>query len=270
MRIKTLKNKIINPDKKGLVVFDMDGTLTKTKAVMDHEMSKLLAILLHDKKVAIIGGGKYELFKIQFLRSFKCPAPLLKNLFLFPTTATSFYRYKDGWKNVYAHQLSLKERSKIKQTFKDVLEEIEYVQPKKVYGKVIEDRGTQITFSALGQDVVAVLGERKGVALKTKWKEENTDTKMKIANLMARRLPDFRVGAAGYTSVDITRKGIDKAYGIKQIEKYLRVPRAQMLFVGDALLPGGNDHAATKTGVDCVSVGGPEDTKRVIRAILTR
>src|SRR6185436_14380969 len=101
------------------------------------------------------------------------------NLFLFPTTSTSFYKYNKGWKNVYLHELPKKTREQIKKTFLRVFEEIGYKHPKKIYGKLIEDRGTQVTFSALGQDVVKVLG-KKGVELKEKWKLEHTPTKLKI------------------------------------------------------------------------------------------
>lgn len=255
--------------KKELVVFDLDGTLAKSKAVMDSEMSKLFAELLAVKKVAVIGGGKYGLFKMQLIDPLKkCPKKLLDNLFLFPTTSTVFYRYDHGWKNVYTLDLSVREREKIKKAFRDVMEEAGYVPPKKVYGKVIEDRGTQITFSALGQEIVAHLGEKEGVRLKEKWRKENGIIKLKMAKMLAGRLPEFEVHAAGFTSIDVTQKGIDKAYGVRQIEKHLHVPIKKMLFVGDALFRGGNDYAAKRTGILCIAVQGPEDTKKIIREIL--
>ncbi len=253
---------------KQLIVFDMDGTLTPTKAPMDREMTALMAKLLLVKKVAVIGGGKYQLFKQQLLQPLKVKKELFKNLFLFPTTSTAFYKYNGGWKNVYLLQLSQQERQKIKATFQRVFDEIGYRQPEKIYGKVIEDRGTQVTFSALGQEVVAMLGRVKGVALKEQWKEHNTPVKLKIAGLMQKYLPELEVRAAGHTSVDVTKKGIDKAYGLRQIEKHLKVKIKDMLFVGDAIFPGGNDYAVTKTPVDYIAVAGPEQTKDIIRKIL--
>lgn len=252
---------------KQLIVFDLDGTLAPTKSVMDSEMVELFTDLLKAKKVAVIGGGKYELFKEQLLAPLKIPKELLKNLYLFPTTSTSFYRFDKIWKNVYAHQLTLAERQKIKKTFEKVFKEIDYKHPKKTYGKIIEDRGTQVTFSALGQDVVKILGSGKGVALKDKWRDENTPLKLKIAKLMSKYLPNLEIRAAGHTSVDVTKKGIDKAYGLKQIEKYLGVKIKDMLFVGDAIFPGGNDYAVTKTKVDYIPVKGPEETKKIIRSL---
>ena len=252
---------------KKLIVFDLDGTLTETKSNLTPDVNRVLVELLKKKRVAIIGGGMYEQFRRQFVSRFACPPSLLPRLFLFPTTATSFYRYRHGWKKVYRKELSRAERAQIKQAFKDVLREIHYVPPKKVYGKVIEDRGTQVTFSALGQDIVAVLGAR-GVALKKKWKKEKTFLKMKIARMMQKRLPRLGVGAAGFTSVDVTRRGIDKAYGIRQMEKVLSIPIKDMVFIGDALYVGGNDYAVKRTGVDWIAVAGPADAKKVIRGIL--
>ncbi|RJP44168.1 HAD-IIB family hydrolase [Candidatus Parcubacteria bacterium] len=255
--------------KKKLIVFDLDGTLARTKSDLEPSMSRALNALLREKSVAVIGGGTYAQFRKQLIAELRCPTPLLSGLFLFPTTATSFYRYRSGWwRRIYGFELSARERRSIKKAFRDVLREIGYVPPKKLYGRVIEDRRTQVTFSALGQDVVRMLGDR-GVRLKEKWTRKNTPLKLKIARMVQKRLPDLEVHAAGFTSIDVTRKGIDKEYGIRQIGKHLRVPIKDMLFVGDAIFPGGNDYAAVKTGVDYVKVSGPRETEKIIKKLLS-
>ncbi len=268
MKISNVKRGLQRIKAKGLIVFDFDGTLTLTKSPMDPQMAALVRQLLSVKKVAVIGGGKYGLFQTLFLQRLKAPRRLLKNLYLFPTTGTSFYAYKSGWKKIYALRLSKAQRRRIKKAFGDAFQRIGYRSPQKVYGKVIEDRGTQITFSALGQDVVAVLGEKRGVALKERWLRENRDLKMLIARTLADLLPEFEVRAAGFTSIDVTKKGIDKGYGLKQIEKYADEPIKNMLFVGDAIFPGGNDYGIVKTGVDYIPVTGPIQTKTIIRTLL--
>jgi len=263
MKITNLKK--LKPKK--LVVFDFDGTLAETKSSMDRQMSDLLAKLLSQTKVAVIGGGKYELFKSLMVSQLKAPKSSLKNFFLFPTTATAFYRYTSGWKNVYYHELSKTERKQIKAAFEKTFKDLNYTHPK-TYGKIIEDRGTQVTFSALGQDIVKVLGKKKGVELKKKWTRENTPLKMKIASHLAKLLPKLEVRAAGYTSIDVTKKGIDKAYGLRQIERYLKIKIKDMVFIGDSIFPGGNDYAVTKTKVDYIAIDGPEGTKKVIKELL--
>lgn len=251
-----------------LIVFDLDGTLTESKSYMDAEMSRLLCELLAKKTAAVIGGGKYDLFQKQFLSKFKCPKERLAKLYLFPTTATVFYRYNGRvWKKVYEHKLPLPVRKKIIKAFEKIFRKMNYSYPKKTYGKLIEDRGSQITFSALGQDVVEKLGA-KGIRMKKDWKRKNQKLKMKMARQLQKLLPNLEVRAAGYTSIDVTRKGIDKAYGIRQIQKHLKIPIKNMLFVGDALKPGGNDYAARKTGIKCIEVSGPREAKKIIRDIL--
>jgi len=253
---------------KQLIVFDLDGTLTKTKSNLEPDMSRALTALLKKKQVAVIGGGTYKQFKRQFVAELNCPPALLHGLSLFPTTANAFFRYEHGWKNIYSFELSKRDRASIKKAFRDVLREIKYIPPKKIYGRIIDDRKTQITFSALGQDVVATLGTR-GVRLKEKWTRENTPLKFKIAKMVQKRLPKLEVHAAGYMSIDVTRKGIDKAYGIRQIRDHLHVPIREMLFVGDAIFPGGNDYQALQTGVDYVKVKGPEEAKKLIRFLVS-
>jgi phosphomannomutase len=254
---------------KKLIVFDLDGTLTPSKSNLQPDMSRTLAALLAQKKVAIIGGGTYGQFRKQLVAELKCPPTLLRNLFLFPTTSTAFYRYQGGWKKVYAHELSAAVRAKIKKTFHDVMHEANYIPPAKTYGKVIEDRRSQVTFSALGQDIVTVLG-KKGLALKEKWGKENDVIKKKMADMMQKRLPNLEVRRGGITSIDVTMKGIDKAYGVRQIKKVLGIRIRDMVFIGDALYPGGNDAAARKTGIQCIPVKGPEDTKRIIEKIIAK
>lgn len=255
-------------DKK-IIVFDLDGTLAETKSIADREMIHLLLQLLEHRSVAVIGGGRYSLFKKQLLNRFPRRDDRLTHLYLFPTTATACYRYQNGWKRMYAKELPKAERTKIKRMFREVLKEINYIPPKKIYGQVVEDRKSQITFSALGQDIVAVLG-KKGVAMKAEWTRKNTPIKLKIAKLMQKRLPHLAVHAAGFTSIDITKKGIDKAYGVRQIKKILKTPISKMVFIGDALQPGGNDYAARKSGIECIPVRGPEDTKKIIRQIIAQ
>jgi phosphomannomutase len=148
-----------------------------------------------------------------------------------------------------------------------VFKESGYTHPKKTYGKLIENRGSQVTFSFLGQDVVKVLG-KKGITMKIDWTKKNTPLKLKIAKLVGKYIPELEVRAAGYTSIDVTAKGIDKAYGLRQIEKYLKVNIKDMLFVGDAIFPGGNDYAVTKTRVDYIKISGPKEVKQVIKQLL--
>ena len=82
------------------------------------------------------------------------------------------------------------------------------------------------------------------------------------------RIPEFDIRAGGATSIDVTHKGIDKKYAIEQIEKYLGFSKQDMLFIGDAIFPGGNDYAVVSTGVQCIETSGPEHTQQIIEKLL--
>ena len=72
----------------------------------------------------------------------------------------------------------------------------------------------------------------------------------------------------GTTSVDVTKQGVDKAYGIRKLRDVLGVAISEMIFIGDALFPGGNDYPAKEAGVVSIQVRDPNETKRAIEAII--
>ncbi len=240
---------------KKLIVFDFDGTLNESKVPVDAEMLELLTELLAKKMVAVISGSGFEFIQRNLPPDAFSPE-ISKNLLIFSTTGTCFHRYTDHWEQVYRDEMTPEERAKILDAFKKVYQDIHYEDPPEVFGEVIEDRGTQVTFSALGQEAP--------IDLKKKWRETQ-DRRPEIIAALKKYLPDFEVKMPGVTSIDITRKGIDKGYGVRQMESHLNIQLAQMVFVGDALYEGGNDYAVVTTGVDSIPVTGPGDTKKLIR-----
>lgn len=245
-------------DKK-LVVFDLDKTLSLSKQPMDDEMAALLRALLETKRVSVISGGSFAQFQKQFIP--KLTNGQLTNLFLFPTCGSAFYRYgKNGLENVYTETLSDKEKQRIFEAFEKMFDEVDFVVPEKVYGELIEDRATQVTFAAYGSQAP--------LPLKSAW---DPDRKKRLAMIavLEKLIPEFEIRTGGTSSIDVTRKGIDKAHGIMQMEKHIGVSRRDMVFVGDDLGPGGNDHPVIATGVEIAEVTGPEQTKEIIRDMLT-
>ncbi|MBI1754892.1 HAD-IIB family hydrolase [Candidatus Azambacteria bacterium] len=243
-----------------LVIFDLDGTLTESKTDMDSEMASLLERLLSKRMVAVISGGGFDRFKEQFLNRIDYPPERLSRLFLFPTSATRFYRYDNGWKEVYADMLASAERKKIKTAFDCAFKDIHYQHPLKLYGEVVEDRGTQVTFSALGQEAP--------LEAKKRWRGSQDDRRREIVEALKKYLPEFQIQIPGLTSIDVTKKGINKAYGIRQMEKLLSISVSDMIFVGDALYGGGNDYPVKEAGVETIAVSGPKETKEIIASWL--
>ena len=136
--------------------------------------------------------------------------------------------------------------------------EKQVIEVEKVWGKVIEDRGSQITFSALGQQ--APLEE------KNKWDPDYAKRK-KIKAILDTIIPEFSVRMGGSTSIDVTKPGIDKAYGIRKLRDLLGISLKEMIFIGDALFVGGNDYPAKRQVLFLFRLG-PNETKRVVEAII--
>ncbi len=242
---------------KQLIVFDLDGTLAKSKSALDAEMSLLLDTLIGVVRVAIISGGAWQQFEAQVLGHLPHDEHL-KKLSLLPTCGTKFLAYDGAWKELYSEDLSADEKTKILGALKKALGETGF-EEKKVWGETIEDRGSQITFSALGQE--APLDE------KAKWDPQFTK-RQKIKAILDKLIPEFSVRLGGTTSVDVTKLGIDKAYGIHKLRDELGISIEDMLFIGDALFVGGNDRPAKDAGVTSIQVRDPDETKRVIEALI--
>jgi HAD superfamily hydrolase (TIGR01484 family) len=242
---------------KSLIIFDLDGTLAKSKSALEPEMARLFGKLLQVVKVAIISGGAWPQFEKQVL-SHLPQDDRLKNLSCLPTSGTRFLQYDGTWKQLYAEDFSDAEKKKIVEALDKALDRSGF-RPEKHWGEIIEDRGSQITLSALGQD--APLDEKKT------WDPDFAKRK-KIKAILDPLLPECSVGLGGASSIDVTKPGVDKAYGIEKLKEVLGIPIEEMLFMGDALFPGGNDHPARKSGADCIPVRDPEETQRVIQAII--
>jgi phosphomannomutase len=242
---------------KRLIVFDLDGTLAQSKSSIDTETVNLLNSLLAIVKVAVISGGAWPQFEQQVLARLR-PDACLKNLSLLPTCGTKFYRHDVSWELLYSEDFTAAQRSTIVASLQRAVVAAD-CKVEKVWGEVIEDRGSQITLSALGSQ--APLEEKK------KWDPDFTKRK-KIKAVLDTLIPEFSVHLGGATSVDVTRQGIDKAYGIRKLRDILEIPIDQMIFIGDALFPGGNDYPAKAAGVLSIEVRDPDETKRVIEAIV--
>lgn len=246
---------------KKLIIFDLDGTLAESKSPITKKMSNVLKKLLQNYSVAIISGGAFPQFEKQFLNNLSIPKNLLNKLYLFPTCATSFFKFKNKeWEEIYSEKLSIDDKQKILEAFKKTFNQVGFIIPKKLlYGKIIEDRDTQITFSALGQDAP--------VDLKKQWDPTHVK-RLAMIEILQNYLPEFEIRSGGSTSIDITKKGIDKAYGIFKIQELLKFSIGEMLFIGDAIFPGGNDFAVVSTGVESISTSGPEHTIEIILDLL--
>lgn len=245
----------MNPKK--AIVCDLDGTLAKSKTSLTPEMADVICKLLPNYYFVVVSGGAYSQFQKQFLSSFNCPKDLMKNLYLFPTMGSTCFIYdveSDTWKQLYDEHFNELEKREIIDALNNAIAEcgLDVSDP---YGEIIEDRGSQITFSGRGQNAP--------IEVKVTW-DHDQKKRSSIVDRLKVKIPQYEISIGGTTSVDITRKGVDKAYAIGKIEELLKVTKEDIIFIGDALYKGGNDSPVKRTGVDYIQADGPEETLELL------
>ncbi len=235
-----------------LVAFDLDDTLAPSKSAIDPRIGALLLALAERVEVAIISGGQLAQFRTQVVDRLPAASPdVLSRFHLMPTCGTQYYRLgADGVQTVYAHSLTDDEKSRALAAVEEEARRLGLWESEP-WGDILEDRGSQITFSALGQ--------KAPLDAKMAW-DPTGERKNALREAVAARIPDLEVRSGGSTSVDITHRGIDKAYGMRQLADATAIALDEMLFVGDRLDPDGNDYPVLALGVPCHAVHGWHDT----------
>ncbi|QNP72342.1 HAD-IIB family hydrolase [Streptomyces roseirectus] len=242
-----------------IVVFDLDDTLALSKAKIEPRMAQRLLRLLAEKPVCIISGGRYEQFQAQVLEELPLTPELAGRLHLMPTCGTRYLRWENGaWQDIYCENLAEDEKALIVKVLTEGAKSLG-LWAEHTWGDIIEDRGSQVTFSALGQQAPH--------QEKAAWDPDGTRRRA-LWEYASARLPDLEVRSGGSTSIDVTKKGIDKAYGMRRLLDFLDLRVEDVLFVGDRLDEGGNDYPVRAMGVPSIAVTGWEQTVDVIDTLL--
>lgn len=241
---------------KQLMAFDLDGTLAESKAPLDDEVGGLLAGLLSFAQVAVISGGDWPQFKTQVVDRLPTGSELSR-LWILPTAGAKLYRFLGEWRQVYSEAITPAEKAHI-------LEELERaikaagLDRDPAWGPRIEDRGTQITYSGVGQ--------KAPLEAKEAW-DPDRRKRLQVQEMLRQSLPEWSVNIGGTTSIDITRAGIDKGFGLRKLAEESGVRLEDMVFLGDSIFPGGNDYPALTLGVDTISVRDVQETKSILHAL---
>ncbi len=250
-----------------IIAFDLDGTIAESKQTISIQMAEKLFELAQKVKIVVISGGSMAQFQKQILppwlavkskKDAKSAEIANKNLIFLPVCGTQQYFYDQISKNWFLNHSEDFESSiknKVFSAIESVIKDKKFDIPDNPTGPYIEDRGTQITFSALGQ-MAAFIDKQN-------WDPTN-EKKKNIRDELAKMLPELEVRVGGTTSIDILPIGFDKAVGLNKLLSYLNITKDEIIFVGDALFPGGNDEPVSKIGIKCVKVDGPSDTLKVL------
>lgn len=238
---------------KKVIVCDLDGTLTQSKSPLSLEMAEVISLVLKKHFFVVISGGAFQQFEKQFLSYLKCPKEDLENLIIFPTMGGSCFMYdakQEKWNKLYEEKLTDKEINKIFSAFEKAIKKLK-LDLSGNYGAILENRETQVTFSGRGQN--APIGEKE------KW-DPDQSKRRSIIKILEKEIPEFDLKLGGISSIDVTKKGINKAYAIERLKKILNLKDDEIIFLGDALYRGGNDESVKTTGVDFIQESGPEET----------
>lgn len=232
-----------------LIVFDLEAVLTESKTAIDEEMKILLEQLLEKNQIAILSGVSFEKIRQNVL--FKTEK--FKSMLILPLSGSEMWVFKNNWKRIYHNNLKEEEVSKVMNAIKNVISE------EKILEFVINNKKSQISISLV----------KRGTPLEVKKSFDiNFSKRKKIVKKIRKLLPNFDIWIAGETSIDITRKGVNKQYGIKKLMSYTGLKTKEIIFVGDSFFEEGNDYPVKKTGIECIEVKNIEETKKLIKSWL--
>lgn len=234
-----------------VAIFDVDDTLAESFRPPTEQMIGKLERLLGAIPVAIISASGFLRIERDFLSKLTA-SPHISRLYILPNSSAEAYTWRDGWNEEYSMALTLEEREAISRALKESDEDSDA-------RALVIDRGVQVAYAAVGLD--ATMAEKEA------WDPDQRKRKKMKANL-DKLLPGYEVLIGGMTTIDVTLKSINKAYGVQWLAEKLKVAPSDMLYVGDALYPGGNDAVVIPTGIQVRSVSGPAETETLIDELL--
>lgn len=250
---------------KKVLSFDVDQTLNVAKTPITKEMAEVLIDCLDDFIIAPISGQKYDQFIIQIIDPLKeagITDEQLKKVHLFVTQGTRYYRYdenKQDWELVYKYDLTDDQIEKMTNALEKSAKDLGLWVELNGDDEIIENRISQVTYSALGQ--------KAGTEEKYAWDPDHKK-RLAIAKKAKELAPEFEYEVAGTTSINVTLPGTNKKFGMKHLLEELDVTIDEVLYFGDMTNPGGNDYPVVEMGFDTITVRDWQDTACALRAIL--
>ncbi len=232
------------------LMLDLDETLAPNFQAPDDAMIERIEHMLSRIPVAIITGASYD--RVYSHVAARIKPELRFNLYLFPTSSAEGYRFKDGaWHKEYAHEFSQEESEYVLRAIEQSAVDTGILNGYTPRGQQYFNRSTQIAYTFLGIDATQ--------DDKYSWDQDGAKRRH-FLEILAKKLPAYEVHIGGRTSIDITKKDITKAHGVGIFSQWTHIPPQAILYIGDALFPGGNDAVVIPTGVHTTHTSGPAET----------
>ncbi len=250
---------------KKVLAFDVDQTLNIAKTPIPPEIADLLTQCLDHFEICPISGQKYDQFLFQIVDQLKDATPeQLEHLHLFVAQGTQYYKYsaaKKDWEQVYSYPLTDEQVKEITEAIETAAKELGYWEEDKLAegDEIIENRLSQVTFSALGQHA--------GTEAKYAW-DPDCKKREAIVKRAKELAPAYDYEIGGTTSINAITPGMNKVFGMTHLMEELKVEKEDILYFGDMTQPGGNDYPVVQMGIDTITVRSHEDTAYALRGIL--
>lgn len=236
---------------------DNDGTLTVARKPIRGEMADTLIEFAKYFKFAITTGSPWKDMVEQM------PPEILNNPNIDYWCCMGNILYQEG-KEVYNSHNTI-DFDKFSPILKDILKSCPY-QYKKSFPRHHEiNANCAINFTMLGRPEVGEPSmEDRGEYVS--WDSEVGQRKW-IIDYLAPHHPEYNFTYGGQISVDIVKKGCDKA----QVVNYYK-DKYNITYFGDRIYKRGNDNAIAHEVVDCggsiYSVSGPAETMHIMQRLI--
>jgi len=234
------------------IFFDNDNTLTRSRSPITPEMSGLLKRLAKKYEVIVVSGGSDEKqIRPQLgedLRGKYWSMGQNGNVCI-DRSGKVIWEHKLNWLQKF-EVLTYAYRIYLQNTF-----------PYKDKFDLVEDRGSQISFSFVGHTEKNILKKEKFDPDKTK--------RATILKKFPFKSKTMDVKIAGTTCLDFFAKGSNKGKNIADLCKKMGWKKNECLYIGDALFKNGNDESVIGV-IPLKKVSDPKDTEGVIRKLLSQ
>jgi len=232
---------------KKIIVCDIDGTLAYSDTEVSDEMLELISKLQEKYLFVTMGNGNFIHLFNQFVK--KYIEKIGKEIYIYTLGGLECYKTtKEGIIKLYSNSLTQNEKYKLVNVVSDFIRK--YNITPDTYDQ-IEDRESMVVFS--------ILGRKANKELKKNYDSDGEKRRKFIKEYFEEKLPEFDMKIGGTTTIDFTKKGNTKAFGIKKIKEMFNHDFEDIVYIGDNLREGGNDYAV-KEFVDIIEVKSPEET----------
>ena len=231
-------------------VFDVDGTLTEPRQIIDSQFANEFILWAKEKQCFVATGSDYRKTQEQV------PWDVLdcfKNIFCCMANEIR------GDHGIILHKSDFILPESLDYELQNFLKNSKFNLQT---GNHIEFRTGMVNFSVVGRN--ADFEQR---AAYSKWDKDYGERKM-IADFINKNYPTLNASVGGSISIDIIEEGQDKGQVIHHLEN---AGATKIVFVGDRCEKGGNDYGIIRElnksdlAFEWYNVSGPEDTLRLIR-----